>query len=392
MKGVKKINTDVFAKFPAKIFLLFLSGLSDWLCDRSAAVLRVSLFSLFFLSVSSSAAVVLQYHHVSDSTPPSTSISPALFKQHMDYLAAHHFTVVPLPELVKLLKAGKPLPDKTVAISFDDAYESVYKIAYPLLKERQWPFTVFINTVPHDQGKTLFATWAQVQEMGQHGATIANHTTQHNHLLRLKTGENRSAWRKRIISEIVDAEKRIEEKTGQAHRILAYPYGEYDRAVEDLVKDLDFVAFGQQSGPLFSTKDLWALPRFPFGGAYVELEDFITKVNSRPFPIKRIQFYADRELQQSLDDLVLPLGQKPVLQLQLDDEKLLAKINCFASGQGAISTEVRDGKLLVQANKPLPAGRTRYNCTAASAEKNRFFWYSQQWLTKGKDGRWAHED
>lgn len=347
---------------------------------------------MLVFSFSSQAAVVLQYHHVSESTPASTSITPALFKQHMEYLAEHNFKVVPLPDLVKQLKNGETLPDKTVAITFDDAYESVYREAYPLLKKRGWPFTIFINTDPHDQNKRLFASWAQVQEMAKQGVTIANHTTSHNHLLRLRNNESRAEWRKRVTAEVMDAEKRITEKTGQSHRLLAYPYGEYDNHVKALLKELDFVAFGQQSGPLFAAGDLLALPRFPFGGNFGDMQDFATKVNTRPFAVASVQFYETPELKKVLDDVVLPFGQKPVLVLTLQDNSILSRVNCFASGQGAIKTEVRDGQLIVQPNKPLQAGRTRYNCTASTGERGQFFWFSQQWLTTGKDGRWAHED
>lgn len=359
---------------------------------RSGGNYLLATILLCTMAAYAQAAVVLQYHHVSESTPASTSITPALFKQHMDYLAEQEFKVVPLPELVSLLKDGTTLPDKTVAITFDDAYESVYSEAYPLLKKRGWPFTVFINTDPHDQNKRSFATWDQIKEMGEYGATIANHTTRHSHLLRLRDGESRAQWRKRIKQEVMDAEQRIKEKTGQQHRLLAYPYGEYDNHVKKLLKDLDFVAFGQQSGPLFALNDLLALPRFPFGGSYGDLQDFATKVNTRPFAVASVELYEDASLKTPLKDLVLPHGQTPVLVLTLEDKHLLSRISCFASGQGAIKTEVQNEKLIVQANKPLPAGRTRYNCTAPTGEKGRFFWLSQQWLTKGSDGRWAHED
>lgn len=346
------------------------------------------------LSLPVKAAVVLQYHHVSDATPSSTSVTPVVFQQHMEYLVEHKFTIVSLPELVEKLKQGAPLPNNTVAITFDDAYESVYSTAYPLLKKRDWPFTVFVNTDPHDQGKRSFASWAQIREMAEQGVTIANHSTAHNHLLRLRTGESRAQWRKRITAEVLNAEKRIEEITGQSHRILAYPYGEYDKALKTLLKELNFVAFGQQSGPLYNTDDLLALPRFPFGGIYGAPEDFATKVNTRPFPVQDIAFYRDAELKQSLDDLVLPPAQKPVLVMRLSDAGLLSKINCFASGQGAIAVKIvaPQQQLVVQANKPLRAGRTRYNCTAPTGERGSFYWFSQQWITTGEDGKWLHED
>lgn len=337
------------------------------------------------------AAVVLQYHHISATTPSSTSITPALFEQHLRYLADNQFKVVPLTELVSLLRQGKPLPDKTVAITFDDAYASVYNKAYPLLKRRHWPFTVFVNTQPIEQNKQLFVTWAQLREMSEHGATIANHTTEHNHLLRVRSGETRAQWRARIHREITDAETKIAQMTGQSHRLLAYPYGEYDAATQAVVKELDFVAFGQQSGPLRMNDNLQALPRFSFGGAYGELEDFITKVNARPFPVASLAFYWDTTLKQPTD-VVLEPGQKPVMALALSDKNLLPKVQCFASGQGAIAVSRSAELVVIQANEPLRAGRTRYNCTAPTGEPGVFYWLSQQWVTTGDNGKWLHED
>jgi biofilm PGA synthesis lipoprotein PgaB len=358
----------------------------------SFQIKNLLLLIMLVLALPARAAVVLQYHHVSDSTPPSTSISPKLFQQHMEYLAEQKFNVVPLTELVEKLKQGKPLPEKTVAITFDDAYESVYVTVFPVLKKRGWPFTLFINTQPIDQQKKLFVTWAQLKEMAEHGATLANHSTEHNHLLRLRTGETRELWVKRIQAEVENAEQRIEVMTGQSHRIFAYPYGEYDESTKALLKKLKFVAFGQQSGPLRVDDDLQALPRFPFGGNYGDMKDFITKVNTRPLPIKTIKLYQDARLKKPLDDVVLTPEQRPVMVLSLTDNRMLSRIQCFASGQGAIVVSINDqNELVVQAKQPLKAGRTRYNCTAATDTKGEFYWISQQWLTTGGNGKWLHE-
>ncbi len=71
-------------------------------------------------------AVILQYHHVSSTTPPSTSISPADFRVHMEYLRDNGFTVLRLEEVVAALQDAASLPDKTAVITFDDGYLSVY--------------------------------------------------------------------------------------------------------------------------------------------------------------------------------------------------------------------------------------------------------------------------
>ena len=333
--------------------------------------------------------MVLEYHHVSDKTPKSTSISPERFIAQMDYLANNNFNVVPLTELAEKLRKGEPLPDKTVAITFDDSYASVYLAAYPLLKKRGWPFTFFVNT--DAVGKSnLFVSWDQLREMSKHGVTIANHSTAHHHLVRLQAGESRAQWRNRITNEIQLAQEKIQKEIGVAPTIFAYPFGEYDVHVQKILKKLDYIAFGQQSGVLYNNGDLQAVPRFPFGGSFTELDDFILKVNSIPMPVVNASFYRNKNTR--LDNLIVKEGDKPWLVLELADEKLLKKINCFATGQGAITKEIIDQQLWVQAKQPLKQGRMRYNCTAMSEQKGRFYWFTQQWLATDKKGEWGYRD
>lgn len=354
-----------------------------------ASIARYLLAVSLFLSVSTQAAVVILYHHVSDSTPKSTSISPAQFEAQMDYLEKNNFTVVPLLELTEKLRKGESLPDKTVAISFDDSYVSVYNSAFPRLKKRGWPFTFFVNTDSVGAGK-VFVTWDQLREMSKHGVTIANHTTRHKHLPRREKNETLAQWRKRIATEISSAQQKIEQEIGSAPKILAYPFGEYDIEVQQIAKKLGYIAFGQQSGVLYEKGDLQSVPRFPFGGSFTELDDFIMKVNTRPMPITSVAFYDANK--KPRENVIVTEGAKPWLVIDLEDDSLLKKINCFATGQGAITTEIIDNKLWVQAKQPLKSGRTRYNCTAYTGEKGRFFWFTQQWLATDKNGEWSYKD
>lgn len=340
------------------------------------------------LSLICSAAVVVEYHHVSDSTPKSTSISPERFIAHLDYLARAGFAVVPVNQLAEAVRKGQALPDKTIAISFDDAYSSVYTTAFPLLKKRGWPFTVFVNTASVGQSK-LFMNWDQLREMNKAGVTIANHSVSHAHLVRLLKDESREQWRARIQSEINNAQQKIELEIGTAPKIFAYPFGEYDAQTQTILKELGYIAFGQQSGPLSPTDNPQALPRFPFGGMFTELEDFILKVNTLPMSIKS-RWADDRG--QPLDNLIVRAGARPWLVIKPEDTNLLKRINCFATGQGAITTQVRGEELWVRAVQPLKQGRTRYNCTAASGEKGRFVWFTQQWLATDLDGEWRYQD
>lgn len=338
-----------------------------------------------------SAAVVIQYHHISENTPKATSTSPALFKQHMDYLANNDFTIVPLEELTALLTAGKTLPDKTVAITFDDAYDSVYSEAFPILKKRSWPFTVFVNAKPLEQGNKQFVTWEQLREMTAAGATIANHSWSHPHFLRRLENEDDKDWQQRMKNEIELTQQKIQQEIKQDHRILAYPYGEFDNATKALMKQMGYVAFGQQSGPLNAIDDLQALPRFPFGGVYGEIDDFASKVQSLPLPLTSAPTFSDENNRQ-LTEVLLPQNvAQPQLQLNVKDAAIAKRIQCYASGQGAIGVRVEGNIVVAQANRALPVARSRYNCTAPSEQRGRYYWYSQIFIKKQANGDWYPE-
>lgn len=321
--------------------------------------------------------------------PASTSISPERFIAQMDYLEKNNFNVVPLTELTEKLKKGDSLPDKTVAITFDDSYADVYTSAYPILKKRGWPFTFFVNTDAVGSGK-LFVTWDQLREMAKHGVTIANHTTKHDHLVRLQKNETQGAWSARLLTDINAAQKKIETEIGSAPKLFAYPYGEYNASAKRILKDLGYFAFTQQAGVLGAETDLQTLPRFPFGGSYTDLPGFIEKVNALPMPVKSIEFYGENK--KTLGDMVLTAGAKPYLVLTLNDNSLLQKVRCFSSNEGAINVVVRAEQLWIQGKQALPAGRTKFTCTAASNQRGRFYWFTQLWLVADKNGDWTYKD
>lgn len=361
---------------------------------RALPALLLMALSLALLSATQALAatetpahlVVLQYHHVSTTTPASTSISPQQFTEHMDWLADNGYTVADLPAALALIQSGAALPDKTVAITFDDGYLDIYQTAFPLLRERGWPFTVFVNPAPHDAGQRGWASWEQLREMAAAGASIANHTTSHVFMIRRLANESTSAWLQRLRSEIENAEQRIEEETGQSHKLLAYPYGESDQQVRQLISDLGFIAFGQQSGSIASYSDFTDLPRFPLSGTYSAMVSFKTKMQSLPMVVT-----AATPLTRSGENLLDHDEDRPALKLQLAHPSQLI-LNCFASGQGAINvTYTGSGSYNIEAPEPLPIGLSRYNCTHAGNSAGRYHWYSYAWIRRNRDEQWSHQ-
>ena len=334
---------------------------------------------LALLSPLSSAAVVLQYHHVDEHTPASTSISPALFEQHLDYIAEQGYAVWSVSRIVSHLKNNTPLPNKVVAITFDDAYQSIYKNAYPLLKERNMPFTVFVATQAITQKLTSFMTWDELKEMSENGASIANHTHSHPHLVRRLSNENEQAWLARIKDEIELSERLIARHVGNPSKLFAYPYGEYTQQVQALVESLDYIAFGQQSGAIGLGMALSDLPRFPMTNRFGAMKQFRAKVASLPFAATKIE-----PSTKIIKNDELASG----LTIWFKEER--ANISCFFEGK-RLETQQVDQHLRIPNMPSVPVGRSRINCTAPSTQTGRYYWFSHAWMKPKADGTWYAE-
>ncbi len=341
------------------------------------------------LSLPAFSAVVLQYHHVSDETPESTSIAPRLFEQHLQLIESMKLSVWSLPRLVSALRNNAHIPDKVVVITFDDAYDSIYKQAYPLLKKRDWPFTVFVATEPVDKGTAHFMSWRHLKEMSSNGATIANHTRSHTHLVRILSGENSRTWLARVESEIKHAQQRIEAEIGQQGRYIAYPYGETLPEIESLILSMNFTGFGQHSGALDSRISLANLPRFPMNNKYGKLDELATKLQSLAMPILSVTPKAA---------VISPTDLNKGIELSLDAKGSdVSQLNCFFSGRGRlnIKTKLEGEQALIRSEgiSKLPPGRNRINCTAPAKgnQTQRYHWASHVWMTQTSEGQWYEE-
>ena len=142
--------------------------------------------------------VILVYHHVSTSTPPSTSISPEDFRKHLDYLLQNDFSVIPLDQMLETLQTEGQLPEKAIAITFDDGYISIYDTAFPMLQSYGFPFTLFLSTGPIDRQQQNFMNWEQVKEMSEAGVIIANHMVEHPYMLDKDPEESEIQWLSRL--------------------------------------------------------------------------------------------------------------------------------------------------------------------------------------------------
>jgi peptidoglycan/xylan/chitin deacetylase (PgdA/CDA1 family) len=175
---------------------------------------------------------ILMYHHVQDLASDATelqltwTVSPQNFDAQMALVARRGFHTITMGQLVAHLKGGKPLPAKPIVISFDDGWEEQYATAFPILKKYHLIGTFFVYTRPIDHGQ--FMTWAQLKEMSAAGMDVQAHTLTHPHLRTLPPDE--------AMKEIADSKSIIETHLGKPVVAFAYPFGEYNVSIIDMVK------------------------------------------------------------------------------------------------------------------------------------------------------------
>lgn len=336
------------------------------------------LLGLAFLAVSCAAgaadhAVVFVYHRFGEPRYPSTNTPVAAFKAQLDYLAAHDFHVWPLPRLVRTLQAGKQVPDKTVALTVDDAFKSVYDKAWPLLKAHHFPVTVFVSTQVIDRHYPAYMSWQDMRRMQAQGATFADHTVTHPHPLMRNPGETRSAWLARMRSEVLGGQKRLQTELGADTntdpKLFAYPYGEYDPALARLVNGLGFVAFAQVSGALGEPLDIRALPRFPIDTGFDALAMFARRAVSLPMPLAGAVPW---------NPVVEGASNPPRLVLRL--ARPLQGLACYRSdGTRMTPDRASATRIVLRARTRLPQGRSMYTCTAPAPD-GAYYWYTHPWF------------
>lgn len=332
-------------------------------------VILIAVAGIFPLQVlaESEHCVLLVYHRFTDDGPQSTSVSPDLFRKHLVYLKSNDFSVLPLKKVVSTLRMGGDLPDKCVSLTADDGYQSIYKSAYPLLKEFQMPMAVFVSTEAIDHHYPAMMAWPQFREISD-VIDVYNHGVSHAHLV--------SKDAEMIVDDITAAQKRLAAELGVRTKFFAYPYGEFDQITYTQLQQLGYVGFGQHSGAIGVDSDWLNLPRFAMAGSYAKMSSFALKVNSLPMPV----------VTEQPKSMVIGEGERPLLTLKFSramNANERYQFACFVAGQDAPEIIwVEKDTVTVQAKKGLTKGRSRYNCTTPSIKKGRYFWYSKPWLAK----------
>lgn len=203
---------------------------------------------------------ILIYHQVGAGLGRQMEVREEAFRSHLDWLG-YHGRVVDLETAI----SSKDQPDgrSHYVLTFDDGYEDLHRVAFPLLEAARIPFTLYLATHPVESrepltpgGRANPLTWAQVREMLASGLmTLGVHTHRHVDL--------RSLGEEEIRQELEVSDRLVGERTGVRPRHFAYPWGYWSARADAQVRQRYSSAVLGSGPPNDSRTEPFLLHRMP---------------------------------------------------------------------------------------------------------------------------------
>ena len=173
---------------------------------------------------------VLGYHDFSESRPVSDMlIRTSKFRKQMQAIKDLKLNVISLDDFMQWKAGEKDIPDRSILITIDDGWKSVYTDAYPILKEFGYPFAVYLYTNYIDVGGRSM-TSAMIKEMQANGCTIGSHSVSHPSpgTVKSKQREDKGAYEKYLHNEYGKSQEILKAKFLTPIDTYVYPGGHFD--------------------------------------------------------------------------------------------------------------------------------------------------------------------
>ena len=210
--------------------------------------------------------ITLTYHDIPETPVEKDDISQKDFINQIEYLRSHGFAFVSPADILAASRGERPLPEKAVLVTFDDAYESFYRFVYPALRLYGIPAVLSVVTSWIDEPETSayktkrFMSWEQIREVADSGlVTVASHSSRLHRMLQVNPVgniepapaaflyfpekgryETEAEFRARIREDLAASIDTLTAKLGRRPAVLTWPYGSYNALGLEEAKKLGF--------------------------------------------------------------------------------------------------------------------------------------------------------
>jgi peptidoglycan/xylan/chitin deacetylase (PgdA/CDA1 family) len=186
--------------------------------------------------------LILAYHGVSPDDQHlwngSMYMSPEMFRARLETIARTGCAVLPLAEAITRLYAND-LPDRSVAITFDDGNFDFQERAFPLLKEFGFPSTLYLTTFYSDYNQPIFGIFCEyLLWKGQSETLDLKKITGQDLKIELSTAAARDAAFREIERHVQAQKSSAKEKTALAEVLARQLKLDYDALIEKRVMHL----------------------------------------------------------------------------------------------------------------------------------------------------------
>jgi len=204
---------------------------------------------------------VLMYHDIKVKPINGFDVSRKDFVKQLDWLIEQGYHSLSLYEFLACSNSNLPFPEKSILITFDDGYEGIYQYAAPELTKRNMhaTFFVFSKGINSALPGYPYVTDTQLKELAANSLfSIQSHTITHADL-------SDSSLTK-IQQEVEESKTFIENFTRKPCRVIAYPYGHYNREVLQVVEEAGYeAAFSVSDLGLMDVEAKYTIPRIYMG-------------------------------------------------------------------------------------------------------------------------------
>jgi len=200
---------------------------------------------------------ILVYHHVYPEGTPELKaatgesaagvIGEAEFRRHMDFISTENWNVVSTSDVVDWIIDGTPLPDRALALHFDNGWLDTRTVTMPIVKAFGMTATCFpitdgveaategqiasVRTLTEGQIEKPFMTWQQVGELSDEGWEIGAHTATHPKVAEKHAEEGDDG----VLWEVETSNALFRKRLGMIPQHFAYPSGSRNDRTDELL-------------------------------------------------------------------------------------------------------------------------------------------------------------
>ncbi len=186
---------------------------------------------------------ILGYHDIAEKQPETAMrIHTSKFRKQMETIQQLGYKVISLDEFNAWKKDGKTIPAKSLLITFDDGWKSVYTEAFPVLKQLGFPFTIFLYKNYVDGGGKALTT-PMIQEMLASGImSIGSHSVSHPFPIAVKNAQKKGpvVFDTYLRNEMGESKLFLESKFPGKITTYAFPGGFYTEEMLKLGSELGY--------------------------------------------------------------------------------------------------------------------------------------------------------